>query len=143
MVAAILAVLNMIPGLSNLITSLTAAYFNSKVKLTAARLGADTTVATALLTAAMQSEVSSVDRLKVISGSWVLSFLTVGFSLPYMIYEWQCVVYDKILMHGTTTTDPLGGDISSWSITIIGCLFGSGTVLTAGHMYFNRSKVGE
>jgi hypothetical protein len=143
MLSAILAILNMIPGLSTLITTLATTYFNSKVQLTAARLGADTAVATALLTASAQSEVSQVDRLKVIAGSWVLSFLTIGFSLPYMLYEWQCVVYDKLWMHGTTSTDPLSGDISSWSITIIGCLFGSGTVLTAGHMYFNRSKVGE
>lgn len=143
MLAAIIAVLNMIPGLSSLITTLAAAYFNSKVQLTAARLGADTTVASALITASAKSEASSVDRLKVIAGSWMLSFLTLGFSLPYMIYEWQCVVYDKLWMHGTHATDPLSGDISSWSITIIGCLFGSGTVLTAGHMFFNRDKVGE
>lgn len=143
MLSAILAVLNMLPGLSSLINTLATAYFNSKVQLTAARLGADTAVASALLTAAAKSEASDVDRLKVIAGSWILSFLTLGFALPYMLYEWQCVVYDKLWMHGMHATDPLTGDISAWATTIIGCLFGSGTVLTAGHMYFNRNKSGE
>ncbi len=143
MIAAIIAILNCIPGLSSLITTLTAAYFNSKVQLTTARIGGDVAVASALVQAAAKVEVSGVDRLKVIGGSWVLSFLTVGFALPYMIYEWQCVVYDKVWMEGHHATDPLSGDISAWATVIIGCLFGSGTVLTAGHMYFNRDKTGE
>lgn len=143
MIAAILAFINMIPGIGSIVTTLTAAYFNSKVQLTSARLGADTTVATALVAASAHSEASAVDRLKVIGSSWVLMALTVGFATPYIIYEWQCIVYDKVLMHGATTTDPLGGDLSAWATTIIGCLFGSGTVLTAGHMFFNRDKTGE
>lgn len=141
--SGILTVLNMIPGLSTMITTLVGAYFNSKVQLTGARLGADTAVATGLIVAAAQSEASAVQRLSVIGSSWILSALTVGFATPYIIYEWQCVVYDKVLMHGTTSTDALGGDISAWATVIIGCLFGSGTVLTAGHMYFNRDKTGE
>lgn len=143
MLTGLLAFFNLIPGLSTMITALTAAYFNSKVQLTSARLGADTTVATALVSASAHSEAYGVDRLKVIGSSWVLMALTVGFATPYIIYEWQCIVYDKVLMHGATTTDPLGGDLSAWATTIIGCLFGSGTVLTAGHMFFNRDKTGE
>lgn len=143
MISAIIAFFNMIPGLSTMITSLTTSYFNSKVQLTSARLGADTTIAAAVVCAAAKAEATSVDRLKVIGGSWVLSFLTVGFALPYMIYEWQCVVYDKLWMDGHHATDALTGDIASWATVIIGCLFGSGTVITAGHMYFNRDKTGE
>lgn len=143
MIAAILAFINMIPGISSMVTGLTAAYFNSKVQLTSARLGADTTVASALVTAAAHSEATGVDRLKVIGGSWVLMALTVAFATPYIVYEWQCVVYDKVWMHGASSTDALGGDLSAWATTIIGCLFGSGTVLTVGHMYFNRDKTGE
>lgn len=143
MIAAIITFINMIPGINTMVTALTTAYFNSKVQLAQARIGGDTTVAVATVKAAAVSEASGVDRLKVIAGSWILSFLTIGFSLPYMLYEWECVVYDKLWMHGTHATDALGGDISAWSTTIIGCLFGSGTVLTAGHMFFNRSKTGE
>lgn len=143
MLAAVVAILNCIPGLSAIITSITSAYFNSKVQLTQARIGGDVTVATALVAAAAHADATNVDRLKVIAGSWILSFLTVGFAVPYMIYEWQCIVYDKLWMDGHHKTDPLTGDISAWGTTIIGCLFGAGTVLTAGHMYFNRDKTGE
>lgn len=143
MISAILAFFSAIPGISNIVTSITTAVFNAKVQLVAARVGGDVAVATATVKAAALAEETRVSGLKVIAGSWVLSFLTVGFALPYMIYEWQCVVYDKVWMHGLTKTDPLGGDISAWATVIIGCLFGSGTVLTAGHMYFNRNKMGE
>ena len=133
----------MIPGLSNIVTALTAAFFNAKVSLVQARTGADVAVAKALVTAAVTDNQTSVGRLRVIAGSWVLSFLTIGFALPYMIYVWQCIVYDTVWMHGLTRTNPLGNDMSAWGATIIACLFGSGTVLTAGHMYFSRNKSGE
>lgn len=147
MIAAILSALTtvatMIPGLSKIVTALSSSYFNAKVKLVQARTGADVSVATALVTAAVTDNQTSVGRLKVIAGSWVLSFLTLGFALPYMIYVWQCIVYDTVWMHGLTKTNPLGSDMSAWGATIIACLFGSGTVLTAGHMYFNRDKTGQ
>lgn len=141
MLSAFLAFLNVIPGLSSLITSVTATYFNSKVKLTTARIGGDVTVATALVTAAAKAEETRVAGLKVISGSWVLSFLILGFSLPWIAYEWKVVVWDNILQWGSTPA--IHGDVGAWATTIIACLFGSGTVLSAGHMYFNRDKTGE
>lgn len=133
-----MAILGMIPGLSTLITSVTSAYFNSKVQITTAKIGGDTAVAKSLLVAAAQSEATGVDRLRVIGSSWVLSFLVVGFALPWILYEWRVVVYDNVWMVGATATPAIGGDVASWATTIIACLFGSGTVLTAGHMYFNR-----
>jgi len=141
--SALTTIAAMIPGLSSLVTALSNTYFNAKVKLTTARIGGDVTVAKALVTAAVTDNQTSVSRLKVIAGSKVLLFLIVGFALPYMIYEWQCIVIDKIWLDGKHATDPLGGDLSAWATTIIACLFGSGTALTAGHMYFNRSKAGE
>jgi len=141
MLAAVLAVLNMIPGLSTLITTLASAYFNSKVQLTSARIGADTAVTTAMLTAVGKEEASRVDALKVIGSSWILSFLVVGFSMPWIGYEWKVVIWDTMLGWGTTPA--IHGAVGDWATTIIGCLFGSGTVITAGHMWFNRSKVGE
>lgn len=141
MLSAILAILNVIPGLSTLITSVTTAYFNSKVQLTEARIGGDTTVAVDLVKASAVAEQSAVGRLQVIGSSWVLSFLVVGFALPWIAYEWKIVVWDTMLEWGTTNA--IHGAVSDWATTIIGCLFGSGTVLTAGHMFFNRDKTGE
>lgn len=143
MIAFITAIAAMIPGIGNIVTSLTNSFFNAKVAMVQARTGADASVASQLVSAAALSEQTAVARLSVIAGSWVLSFLTLGFAVPYMVYAWQCIVYDKIIMHGLTKTDALGGDLSAWGATIIACLFGSGTVLTAGHMYFNRDKTGQ
>lgn len=138
MLGIVMTVLHLIPGLSTLATGWVTAAYNAKVAITTARIGGDTTVAASMVNAAAVAENARVAALKVIAGSKALLFLTVGFALPYMLYEWQCVVYDKLWMHGTTATDALSGDLSSWAATIIGCLFGSNTLLAVGHMYFNR-----
>lgn len=143
MITALLAFFQAVPALVGGVTAFTNKYFDTKVQLTAARLGADTNVIRAAMTAAGVEQQTRVEGLKVIASSKVLLFLVVGFALPYMLYEWQCVVYDKIWMHGLTKTDPLGGDLSAWATTIITCLFGSGTAVTMTHMYFNRNKAGE
>lgn len=134
----IMTLLGLIPGISSLVQSFVGAYFNSKVAITTAKIGGDTAVAQALIVAAAKVEVSNVDRLKVIGGSWVLSFLVIGFALPWIAYEWRVVVWDNVINVGATSTPAIGGDVALWAKTIIACLFGSGTVLTAGHMYFNR-----
>src|ERR1700678_4568819 len=138
MLAGVLAVLNMIPGLSTLITTLASAYFNSKVQLTSARIGADAAVTQAMLTAVGTEETTRVDALKVRGSSWILSSLVVGFAAPWIAYEWKVVIWDAML--GWRSTPAVHGAVGDWATTIIGCLFGSGTVLAAGHMWFNRSK---
>lgn len=143
MLSAILAFINMIPGISSMVTAVTAAFFNSKVQLVAARTGADVAVVQAALTASSVEQQTRVQGLQVIASSKVLLFLVVGFALPFMIYEWQCIVYDIIWMHGTTATDAIKGNLADWGNTIIISLFGSGTVVTMAHMYFGRDKTGE
>lgn len=141
MLAGILAVLNMIPGISSIITTLTTAFFNSKVELASARLGADTAVATTLITGVVQADATRVKGLQVIGSSWVLSFLVVGFAVPWICYEWKIVIWDTMLEWGTTA--PIRGAVADWATVIISCLFGSGSVITVGHMFFNRNKTGE
>lgn len=143
MVAALLAFINMIPGISSMVTALTTAFFNSKVQLVAARTGADVAVVQAAMTASSVEQTARVAGLQVIAGSKVLLFLTVGFALPFMIYEWQCIVYDTIWMAGLTKTNPINENFAAWGNTIIISLFGSGTSVTLAHMFFNRNKTGE
>lgn len=128
----------MIPGISSLVSAITTAYFNSKVMITTAKIGGDTAVAQAMLVTQAKLDATRVQGLQVIGGSWVLSFLVVGFALPWIIYEWRVVVWDNVVMLGTTATPAIKGDVAGWASTIIACLFGSGTALTVGHMYFNR-----
>lgn len=137
MLALFGTIAGMIPGISTIVSSITTAWFNSKVMIQTAKIGGDTAVGQSLVVAAAQSEASNVNRLRVIGGSWVLSLLVVGFAMPFIVWETKVIVWDIVLGWGSTPSlrDPM---LSQWGGTIIACLFGSGTVLTAGHMYFNR-----
>lgn len=141
MISAIIAFLGIIPGVSTVIGAIMGKMYDAKVAITTARIGGDVSVATAMVNASIAVEASRVQGLTVIAGSWVLSFLVVGFATPFIIYEWKVVVWDTVLMWGVT--NPIRGAVIDWGGTIIMCLFGSGTALSTGHMYFNRNKTGE
>lgn len=143
MLGIVMTVLHLIPGLSTLATGWVTAAYNAKVAITTAKIGGDVTVGAAMVNASVVAEETRVKGLQVIGSSWILSFLVVGFAVPWIIYEWRVVVWDNVWMVGATSTPAIKGDVASWATTIIGCLFGSGTVLAAGHMYFNRDKTGE
>jgi hypothetical protein len=138
MLAVVMTVLHLIPGLSSLATGWLTAAYNAKVAITTAQIGGDVTVATAIVNASAVSDQTRVKGLQVIAGSWVLSFLTLGFACPWIFYEAKVVVWDTCL--GLGSTPAIHGAVIDWATTIITCLFGSGTVLTAGHMYFNRNS---
>jgi hypothetical protein len=128
--------LGLIPGLNTLVSTIASAWFNSKVQITTAKIGGDTAVARDLVVADSKEYATNVDRLKVIAGSKALLRLIFGFATPWIIMEWKVIVWDTILGWGTTS--PIGGEIGTWGHIIIMCLFGSGTSLAVGHMYFNR-----
>lgn len=143
MLTGILAFFQAVPALMGGLNNFTNAFFNAKVQITAARIGADVSVVQAAMTAAGIEQQTRVEGLKVIASSKTLLFLVVGFALPFMVYEWRCIVYDIVWMNGTTATDPIRGNLADWGNTIIISLFGSGTAVTMTHMFFNRSKTGE
>lgn len=132
----IMTILGMIPGLSSLAQSFITAFYNSKVMITTAKIGGDTAVATALIKAESTDYATNVDRLKVIASSKVLMFLIVGFAFPWIIMEWKVIVWDTILGWGVTA--PIRGTIGDWGGLIISCLFGAGTAMHVGGLYFNR-----
>lgn len=130
--------LALIPGLSSLVTAFTTAYFNAKVRITTAQIGGDTTVATQLVKASSQDYATNVDRWKTYAASKWMMLLIFLFAMPWIIIEWKVVVWDIVL--GLGVTMPVRGEIGSWGHIIIISLFGSGTSLAVGHLYFNRSK---
>lgn len=138
MLAAAMTILHLIPGLSGLATAWLTAAYNAKVAITTAQIGGDVSVATTMVNAAAVAEQTRVKGLQVIAGSWVLSFLTLGFAVPFMWYEAKVVIWDTCLGWGSTVA--IHGAVIDWGGTIIACLFGSGTILTTGHMYFNRNQ---
>jgi hypothetical protein len=48
------------------------------------------------------------------------------FALPFIVYAWKIVVWDKVFALGTT--DPLGADMTSLMSTIVAAYFGGRTV---------------
>ncbi len=147
MITAILAFLQALPAILGGVNAFATTYFNTKAQITASRIGGDVAVVRAAMTAGAIEQQTRVAGLKVIAGSKVLLFLVLGFSMPWVIYEWKVVAWDNVMAPWFTGalghTPAVGGDVAGWATTIISCLFGSGTAVTVGHMYFNRDKAGE
>lgn len=144
MITAILAFLQAAPAIIGGVNAFAGKYFDAKVQLTAARIGGDVNVIRAAMTLAAQEQISSVNRLQVISQSKGLMFLVIAFALPWIIYEWKVVVWDNVFAYYTNGfTNPIKGQLADWGSTIIVSLFGTGASVTLAHMYLNRDKKGE
>ena len=142
-----MAILALIPGLSSLVSGITTAYFNAKVRLVTARIGGDRDVATKLVQGAAAADHENTNRMGIMASNKWLTLMLMGFSLPFMIFVWKVVVWDivlsPILLGHTGMTDPIKGEVAAWATTIIGFLFGSSTTLAVGKMWFGRDKTGE
>lgn len=149
-----LAFLGAIPIIGQIITAFTTAMFNAKVKLVQARTGADLGVAVEMVKASALQEHENTSKLAILASNPLLTFMLAGFALPLIIFFWKVVVVDKVLGTGCIDlyywkgcwlgkTDELNGNAGDWATTIIGFLFGSGTTLAVGKMYFGRDKTGE
>ena len=137
------AIFAALPVIGNIITALTTAFFNAKVSMVQARIGGDKEVATKMVQAAAMAEHENTAKLSILAGNKLLTLLVIAFATPLVLFEWKCVVYDIIWMGGATSTDAIKGQLADWASTIIACLFGSTTVLTAGKLFFGRDKAGE
>ena len=132
MFAAFIALLGAIPGIGAVVTYVTGKVFDSKVAIATAKIGGDRDVATGLVRAAATAEHERTASLAVIAGNTILTLLVVAFAGPLVIFEWKVIVWDIVL--GWGQTDPIRGQVAEWANTIIGFVFGSGTVLAAGKM---------
>jgi hypothetical protein len=144
-----LALLGAIPIIGQMITGVMTAMFNAKVKITQAKIGGDRDVAVELVKKAQLDRHDDVTALSIFASNPLLSFLLIGFAAPLVIYIWKIIVVDKILGPGCLplhsfcwkgNTDPITGDVADWAKTIIAFLFGSGTTMALGKMWFNRDK---
>jgi hypothetical protein len=123
-ITAFLAFLQAVPAITGGINNFVNKYYDSKVQLVQARIGGDVEMAKTLVYGTVEQNRTRVAGLQVIASSRWLMFLFVGFALPFMIFEWQAIVYDKIIMHGTTSTDPITGELANWGQAVIYSLFG-------------------
>lgn len=146
MITAILAFLQAIPALVNGVNSFAAKYYDSKVKITTALIGGNVDVAKQMVSGIVAEGQVRVTFLQTVSHSPFLMFLVGGFATPWIVYEWKVVVWDNIIckfLYGVYGFTPLiEGTVGTWAGVIIAGIFGTGSVMAIGQMYFNR-KVGE
>lgn len=145
MITAILAFFQAVPALMGGLESFTKAFYDAKVKITTARIGGDTSVAKQLVSGIVAEGQVRVSFLQTVSQSKFLMFLVGGFAIPWMVYEWKVVLWDNILCHWLYGvygfTPPITGTVGDWAGVIIGGIFGTGSVMALGQMYFNRKQV--
>lgn len=138
MLTAILALFQAIPAITGGINNFVSKYYDAKVQITTARIGGDVSVAKQMVTGVVAEGQTRVEFLKTVGQSKFLMFLIGGFATPFMIYVWKIVVFDIVL--GLGSTDAIRGNVADWGGIIIASIFGSGTVLGACQMYFNRKQ---
>lgn len=144
MFTAILAFFQAIPAITGGINNFVSKYYDAKVQITTARIGGDTDVAKQLVSGIVAEGGVRVEFLKAVSQSKFLMFLVGGFATPWIGYEWKVVLWDKIVCKWVLGefgfTPPVTGTVGDWAGIIIGGIFGTGSVMALGQMYFNRKE---
>lgn len=140
MITAILAFFQALPALVRGVESFTKAHYDAKVRIKTAQIGGDVDVAKQLITGVVAEGNTRVSFLQTVSQSKFLMCLVGGFALPFMAYVWKVVMWDILIMAGTTATDPIKGNVADWGGYIIAGIFGTGGVMAAGQIYFNRKN---
>lgn len=59
-------------------------------------------------------------------GWWVTALIRPLFALPFIVFAWKVIVYDKVL--GWGTTDALDPNMWSVFLTVVGAYFGGRTI---------------
>jgi hypothetical protein len=78
-----------------------------------------------LATADYNAQVEARKLAVALAANRVSAAVQTLFALPYVIFAWKVVVWDKVLgalTHGTT--DALAGDVASWGGIVIGFFMG-------------------
>jgi hypothetical protein len=140
MISAILAFFTAIPSIVHGIEAFTKAHYDAKVKIKTAQIGGDVDVAKQIISGVVTEGQARVEFLRVVSQSKFLMFLVGGFATPFMAYVWKVVMWDILIMAGTAATDPIKGNVADWGGYIIAGIFGTGGVMAAGQIFFNRKN---
>ncbi len=144
MLSAIFAFIQAIPAITGGINNFVSKYYDAKVQITTARIGGDKEVAKALVSGVVAEGQTRVEFLKTVSQSKFLMCLVGGFAVPWIVYEWKVVVFDNMLcpyLYGKACfTNPITGLVAEWAGVILAGIFGTGSVMAVGQMFFNRKE---
>lgn len=144
MLSALFAFLQAIPSIVHGFEAFTKAHYDAKVKITQARVGGDRDVAVAIVNASAAEGANRNEFLRTVASSRFLQWLVGLWSGPWIIYEWKAVVWDNIVhkffwgVYGFTPE--LQGLVASHAWIILTGIFGTGGVMAAGHLFFNRKE---
>jgi hypothetical protein len=82
---------------------------------------AATRIAIQEITAEIEARKAQAAIIRAEQGWWLTALIRPALAMPFVVYVWKVVVYDKVLKLGTT--DPLTGDTAIWGGVIIGFYF--------------------
>lgn len=131
-----LALLSALPIIGSIITGITTAFFNARVKIFQAQTGATAQVAIETVRVQAIEQQARVAGLSVIAGNKMLTLLVITFASPFVIFIWKVVVWDIVL--GWGSTDPIKGQVADWGNAIIYSIFGSATAMGIGRLAIDR-----
>lgn len=132
MLSAILAAINIIPGISQAVQFIVGKFYDSKVQITMAQLQCDRDKAVAYLQAISAADNARVSFLQTIAHSPILMLIVGGFAFPFIFYINKVVVWDICLKLGTTL--PIrDANVIAWGNTILIGIFGTGAAMVAGN----------
>lgn len=109
-------VLSFIPGLTSLGETWVKSYYDAQVNEIIAKTGATRDIALGVLQ--MQQAVQT--------RWWFVAAIPPLFAMPYVIYVWKAVVWDKIILNGAGSTDPINGTLGTVFIMIVTFYFAHG-----------------
>lgn len=69
-------------------------------------------------------------------GRWYTACIRPLFAMPFVIFAWKVVVWDKVL--GLGSTDALAGDISTWAGYVVIAYFGGRSIEKVARIFVRR-----
>lgn len=111
---------SIISGVISPLTNMVTAIYTQKVDLELEKFKVDGQVDIALVQASVAIAQANASLL---NSAWMIR-LQVAFGAPLAIFYGKCILWDKVFASWTGGhTDPLTGDISTYSLWIVGFLF--------------------
>lgn len=111
---------SIISGVISPLTNMVTAIYTKKEDVDLEKFKVDGKVDIALVQAAVAIAQANASLL---NGKWMIR-LQVAFGAPLAVFYGKCILWDKVLQNWTHGhTDPLTGDISTYSLWIVGFLF--------------------
>lgn len=141
---AALTLLNMIPGISNLLATIAGKWMDTKAAMYSQKMGVTKEVAIEAIRAQSKDNETKVDWLKVVAGSRFLQCIVGGFAFPLIVYMNKAYVWDNIVhkfiwgVYGYTP--PLTGLVADWGGIIISGIFVTSTGMVAAGAFVSKAS---